>query len=103
MAALQQALKQEIIENYVRERRIVEEEIVLPCETASYFHGGLTAWERRKERLIRAMVLPIAAARFFALAGLVEPPACPATAPTICLLPQGWTRPQRYLRLVRHL
>lgn len=103
VAALQQAVKQEIIENYVRERRIVEEEIALLCETASAFHGGLAAWERRRERLARALVLPQVAARFFALAGLGEPPACPAAAPALCLLPRGWTRPQRYLRLVRHL
>lgn len=43
VAALQQAVKQEIIENYMRERRIMEEEIALLCETASAFHGGLAA------------------------------------------------------------
>jgi hypothetical protein len=104
VAALQQSVKQEIIENYLRERRIVEEEIALLCEAASSFHGGLAAWERRRDRLAQALVLPNSAARFFALAGLGEPPAPPpAAAPAICLLPRGWTRPQRYLRLVRHL
>jgi hypothetical protein len=104
VAALQQSVKQEIIENYLRERRIVEEEIALLCETVSAFHGGLANRERRRERLARALVLPGAAARFFALAGLGEPPQMPATAaPALCLLPRGWTRPQRYQRLVRHL
>ncbi len=104
VTALQQAVKQEIIENYVRERRIVEEEIALLCETASALQGGLAAWEGRKLHLARALLTPEAARRFFDLAGLGEPPAPPPQpGPALCRLPRGWTRPGRYTGLVRHL
>ncbi len=98
---LQAAVKQEIIEHYLRERRIIEEEIRDLCQAASLFQGGLADREYRLRRLALALVLPHARERFFHLAGLGRPPEIlPSPQPAICLEPRGLTRFRRYRRMI---
>ncbi|MFH1059019.1 MAG: hypothetical protein V1797_10145 [Pseudomonadota bacterium] len=100
ISALNQAVKQEIIENYLRERRIVEEETNILFEACSAFQGGICAWEANKVRLARALITHEGVGRFFALAGLSITP--DALNPGQIDLPavRGLTRCRRYRRLV---
>lgn len=104
--ALQQSVKQEIVQNYFRERRIIEEEILLVTEAASAYHGGLAYWEKSKSILARALATPRARRRFFDLAGMELPsPASLAQAPpAVGLRPiRGLTRASRYIKLIEGL
>ncbi|RJX32681.1 MAG: hypothetical protein C4525_09825 [Desulfarculus sp.] len=104
--ALQQSVKQEIVQNYFRERRIIEEEIVLVTEAASAFLGGLAAWDRAAALLGRALLSAQGRKLFFALAGL-EPPdprAVELAAPAVGMRPiRGLTHAGRYQSLVAGL
>lgn len=71
--ALNQAVKQEIVQNYFRERRIIEEEIQLVNEAVSGLQGGLYAWEKHRARLGRALGDADTREKFFAAADLVSP------------------------------
>lgn len=101
--ALQQSVKQEIIQNYFRERRIIEEEVLLVTEAASAYHGGLYAWDKAKAILGKALLTPGGRARFFELAGLAPPSpwSLDRAAPAVGLRPlRGLTRGKRYLNLI---
>lgn len=100
ISALNQAVKQEIIENYLRERRIVEEETSILLEACSAFQGGVCAWEQNKVRLGRALLTPEGVGRFFALAGLSITPDVLAPGPIEFPPLRGLTRCGRYRRLV---
>ncbi|MCF8032098.1 MAG: hypothetical protein K9K66_02510 [Desulfarculaceae bacterium] len=104
--ALQQAVKQEIIQNYFRERRIVEEEILLVTEAASAWLGGLSLWERHRALLGRALGRREAWEEFFAIAGL-DPPSphgVDLAAPAVGLARiRGLTRGARYASLIKGL
>lgn len=104
--ALNQAVKQEIIQNYFRERRIIEEEILLVTESVSALLGGLAAWEKHRARLGRALGDTGIRDKFFAAAG-VRPPrpeSVAHAAPAVGLAPiRGLTRAARYASLIRGL
>ncbi len=104
--ALQQSVKQEIIGNYFRERRIIEEEVLLVTEAASAYHGGLYAWDKAAAILAKALVSEEGRQKFFHLAGL-EPPnpwALEQAAPAVGLRRiRGITRAARYLNLIEGL
>lgn len=104
--ALQQAVKQEIIQNYFRERRIVEEEILLVTEAASAWLGGVSLWERHRALLGRALGGQAAWEEFFAIAG-VDPPSprgVSQAAPAVGLARiRGLTRAGRYAGLIKGL
>lgn len=106
ISSLNQQVKQEILDRYFRERRIIEEEIGLLLEEASSFHGGVAFWEAHRARLGRALLSPEARAEFFELAG-VRPPReervdnVPWAVPL--RRPRGWTMAGRYRDLVGQL
>jgi hypothetical protein len=104
--ALQQAVKQEIIQNYFRERRIIEEEILLVTEAASALLGGIAAWEKHRARLGRALGDDEARAGFFAAAGVPppSPEAVAAAAPAVGTARiRGLTRAARFASLIQGL
>lgn len=103
IAALNQAVRQEVLENYLRERRVIEEEGNILFETCCAFHGGLSAWERRKAVLARALLTPQMVASFFALAGLKPPEEAMDPEELRFEQPKGLTRCRRYQKLVRGL
>ncbi len=98
--ALQTSVKIEVIEHYLGERRIIQEEMQLVYEAASAFHGGLCRWDKQCARLARALITPQAAESFFRLAGLEE---TPSPAPARFQRPRGLTNRRRYTRLVEGL
>lgn len=104
--ALQQSVKQEIIGNYFRERRIIEEEILLVTEATSAYHGGLYAWDKATAILGKALVSDEGRQGFFDLAGL-DPPnpwALEQAAPAVGLKRiRGLTRAGRYQNLIAGL
>lgn len=103
ISALNQAVKQEVIENYLRERRIVEEETNILFEACSAFQGGICAWEENKVRLGHALLTHEGIGRFFALAGLSVTPDV-LTQRTMEFAPvRGLTRWRRYRRLVERI
>ena len=104
--ALNQAVKQEIVQNYFRERRIIEEEILLVTEAVSGLLGGLYAWEKHRARLGRALGDASIREKFFDAAG-IDPPrpeSVIGAAPAVGLTPiRGLTRAARYTSLIRGL
>ncbi|MFH1034855.1 MAG: hypothetical protein V1806_10155 [Pseudomonadota bacterium] len=103
IAALNQAVKQEVLENYCRERRVIEEEGNLLFETCCAYQGGLSAWDKGKLLLARALLNPHGVERFFALAGLAPPQAQHQPADLAFPPPRGWTRCGRFQRLITRL
>jgi hypothetical protein len=99
---LQASVRKEVVERYVRERRILEEEIAMVLEAASAWHGGLAAWEREKRRLASALLEEQAGRRFFELAGLGPWPG-PARRGARFARPKAWRRCQAYRRLIDRL
>ena len=104
--ALQQAVKQEIIQNYFRERRIVEEEILLVTEAVSARLGGLSLWDRHRALLGRALGSPQACQEFCGIAQ-INPPSpreVELASPAVGLARiRGLTRAARFASLVRGL
>ena len=103
IAALNQTVKQEVLENYCRERRIIEEEGNLLFETCCAFHGGLSAWDKGKLLLSRALLTPQGARDFFQLAGLTPSQEECQPADLVFVPPKGWTRCRRYQKLIERL
>lgn len=104
--ALNQTVKQEIVQNYFRERRIIEEEIQLVNEAVSGLQGGLYAWEKHRARLGRALGDAYIREKFFAAANLTppRPESVAAAAPAVGLSPpRGLTRASRYASLIHGL
>lgn len=104
--ALNQTVKQEIVQNYFRERRIIEEEILLVTEAVSALLGGLYTWEKHRARLGRALGDGDIRERFFAAAGIVppRPESVAKAAPAVGITPiRGLTRTARYTSLIRGL
>ncbi len=102
IAALTQAVKQEVIERYLRERMITEGEICLLLEDACSLHGGMSAWEKALDELAGALITPQAAEDFFALAGLPAPEGG-ASGDYHFPRPFGLTRAASYLHLIEGL
>lgn len=104
--ALQQAVKQEIIQNYFRERRIIEEEILLVTEAVSSWLGGLSYWEKHRALLGRALGSRPAWEEFCQIAD-IDPPSprgVSLAAPAVGLTRiRGLTRSARYASLIRGL
>jgi len=76
IAALQQAVRQEIAETYFHERRVLEEERAMLLEETSAYHGQEAACDGLKAQLAQALLTPEAAERAFAMAAMA--------------LPEGW-------------
>lgn len=102
IAGLQAQVKKEVVERYVRERRILEEEINLVLEDASAWHGGLAAWARQRRRLASALLTPEAGRRFFKAANLGEYDG-PARRKHRFDKPKALTRRGAYQRLIGRL
>jgi hypothetical protein len=102
IAGLQAQVKKEVVERYVRERCILEEEINLVLEDASAWHGGMAAWERGRRRLASALLTPKAGRQFFEAAGLGEYDG-PAKRKHRFKRPKAWTKCGAYLRLIKGL
>lgn len=103
ISALNQAVKQDIIENYLRERRIVEEETLMVMEACSAFQGGVAVWEEQKAALAQALLTREGVDRFFALAGLNLTADVLSHRPRVYPKTRGLTRAQRYRRLIKKL
>ncbi len=103
IAALNQAVKQEVISRYLFERRLVEEEIGLLFEEVSALHGLSALLGRRLEELAAALVSRRAARQFFELAGLGQPPRRADDTSPRWPREKGFTRLARYRRLIRRL
>jgi len=102
IAGLQAQVKKEVVERYVRERLILEEEINLVLEDACAWHGGLAAWERGRRRLASALLNPQAGRRFFEAARLGHYDG-PARREHRFKRPKAWTKCGAYLRLIKRL
>lgn len=102
IAGLQAQVKREVVERYVRERLILEEEINLVLEDASAWHGGMAAWERGRRRLASALLTPGLGRAFFQAANLGEYDG-PARRKHRFKRSKAWTRCGSYLRLVKRL
>jgi hypothetical protein len=102
IAGLQAQVKKEVVERYVRERLILEEEINLVLEDASAWHGGLAAWERGRRRLASALLTPQMGRQFFQVAQLGDYDG-PARRKHRFKRPRAWTKCGAYWRLVKHL
>jgi hypothetical protein len=102
IAGLQAQVKREVVERYVRERRILEEEINLVLEDASAWHGGLAAWERKRRQLASVLLTPQEGRKFFEAAHLGAYDG-PARRKHRFKKPKAWTRCGAYLRLVKRL
>lgn len=102
IAGLQAQVKKEVVERYVRERRILEEEINLVLEDASSWHGGMAAWERGRRRLASALLTPQAGRQFFQVAELGGYDG-PARRKHRFKRPKAWTKCGAYLRLIKRL
>ncbi len=98
--ALQTSVKIEVVEHYLGERRIIQEEMQLVYEAASAYHGGICRWDKERRRLARALITPRAREGFFGLAGLGEPP---PPLETGFARPRGLGNRGRYLRLIEGL
>ncbi|MCB2185614.1 MAG: hypothetical protein KQJ78_04310 [Deltaproteobacteria bacterium] len=104
--ALQMQVKKEVVDNYFRDRRILEEETNILKEDACALHGGLAAWERHKLRLALALLTPAGRRDFFARTGMQPPPEDEVRRRYLSRdLPRvhGLTRNSRYAKLVERL
>ncbi len=102
IAGLQAQVKKEVVERYVRERLILEEETNLVLEDASAWHGGMAAWERQRRQLASALLTPEAGRKFFVAANLGQYDG-PARRKHRFKRPKAWTRCGAYLRLVKSI
>jgi len=100
---MEQAVKKEVIQRYLRERRIMEEESNLAREQAQAFRRELAAWEALRDRLWGAFLTPDAARELAQLAGIPPPPAQPLFPAGAFARPPGLTRCGRYRLLVEDL
>ena len=100
--AMQTSVKKEVVEHYLGERRIIQEEMQLVFEAACAFHGGLQNWEAQLDRLAGALLEEPGAREFFELAGLSPPDAIPDMAGAF-EPPRALTARKRYLRLAEGL
>jgi hypothetical protein len=103
ITALNQAVKQEVVENYLRERCIIEEEKNLFSEDLCSYHGGLAAWQTERDALAAVLITPEAAAEFFKMAGLDYSQVSSQAKAMSLPRPRGLTRCVRYHRLVEGL
>lgn len=94
IAGMQMAVKKEVIETYLRERRIIEEEMRILFEDTLSWHGGMAAWERLAAELWAAALGGEAARELFALAG-IEPSPAPAH-------PRSYPRPRAFGMCASH-
>ncbi len=77
IAGMQMAVKKEVIETYLHERRIIEEELQLLFEDVLAWHGGVAAWERRAAELWAVALGGEAAQALCKAAGMEPPDAAP--------------------------
>ncbi|MGD8564425.1 MAG: hypothetical protein PVG03_17920 [Desulfarculaceae bacterium] len=103
IAGLHKAVKREVIEHYLRQRRITEEEIRLVMEKACAFHGGLALWEKAKQQLIQALLNQETAGKFCIHAGLRLPGGPSEEYLRSYPRPKGATRCRRFLNLIQGL
>jgi hypothetical protein len=102
IAGLQAQVKREVVERYVRERLILEEEINLVLEDTSAWHGGMAAWERQRRQLASVLLSPEAGRKFFEAANLGTYDG-PARRKHSFKRPKAWTQCGSYLRLIKRL
>lgn len=103
ITALNQAVKQEVADNYLRERCVIQEEQNLLAEDLCAYHGGLAAWQTERDALAKVLITHRAAGEFFRLAGLDYSQVGPLARPVVFPQPRGLTRCRRYRRLVEGL
>lgn len=104
VSALQEAVRQEVLENYFRERLVIEEECNIVKEEASSFHGGMSATVNQRIQLALLLVEPAAATAFFEVAGMTLPADYHEHVPRPPLPLKrtgGLTRCRKYLNLVK--
>jgi len=99
IAGLQASVKREVVERYVRERRILEEEVAMVLEAASAWHGGLAAWEAMQRRLARALITEEAGRSFFHQSGLGDYPGM-ARRERRYRRPPAWRQCRAYVKLI---
>ena len=104
VSALQEAVRQEVLENYFLERRVLEEECNIVKEDASSFLGGVAAVAGKRGQLALLLLEPQTAEKFFSYTGLKAP----ANYQEHQLRPPlplkrvgGMTRCRKYLNLVK--
>jgi hypothetical protein len=107
---LQAQIKEEVIQGYLRERLILEEEKKEFQQELEAFRAKKAEVGRRRDELACLLLSPDRYAAFFALIGFDPPPlawiepAQDAPQGPVCppgLSPKGFTRRRRYLNLVR--
>lgn len=106
VSALQEAVRQEVVENYFRERRLLEEECNILKEDASAYHGGLAATTGLEIQLALLLLEPLGAETFFSYTGLRLPEGYHGhkLKPVLPLKRVGGlTRCRKYLNLVKAL
>ncbi len=104
VSALQQAVRQEVLENYFLERRVLEEECNIVKEDASSFLGGVAAAVGKRGQLALLLLEPEVAEEFFSYTGLKVPENYQdhdLRPPLPLKRVGGMTRCRKYLNLVK--
>ena len=94
----------EVIENYLRGRRVIEEEIRMVFEASAYYHHRVAEWRRNRDLMMTALITPEAGERLSQLTGLASFEHCLCF--DICLFkpPRStFTRSGRYRKLIEGL
>lgn len=102
IAGLTQAVKREVVSRYLKDRRVLEEEIAILNEDVCSLHGDDCSLDYMIDRLAGALFSLEAARDYFALAGLAPPERLP-DPPTGQARPLGLTLCGRYKNLVDSL
>ena len=103
IAGLHQAVKKDVIERYIRERRIIEEESFLLQEHVAEYQGGLSFWDKSKEIFYGALIEQDAAIEFAYLAGLGPPLVDVGSMAVRFARPRVFGRRRSYRALIRDL
>jgi hypothetical protein len=104
ITGLQASVKMEVVELYLRERRIIEEEVSMVFEASADYHHKVAEWRRNRDLMMTALITPEDGERFSSLTRLAPYESCLCFE--ICLFekPNGaFTRFGRYRRLIEGL
>jgi hypothetical protein len=104
IAGLQTSVMLEVVEKYLRERRIIEEEIGLVFEASTKYHQMVAVWRKNRDLMVTALLNEEIAEKFNALTGLAPYQNCVCFDD--CRFPKpDWvlTRLGRYRRLIEGL
>ena len=72
ITGLQASVRLEVVEHYLRERRIIDEEIGILFETSARYHHQVAEWRKNRDLMMTALITAEAARSFSRLTGLAS-------------------------------